>query len=97
MLTYIAYKYRIYPNKSQQIFFAKTFGCCRKIWNLLLEDYNKTGRKNNVITPYKEIYPYLKETDSLALSAVWVYFSQAINAYKLQIRNKPRFKKKNSV
>lgn len=37
----IAYKYRLYPNAEQQILFAKTFGCCRKIWNLMLADKTK--------------------------------------------------------
>ena len=28
-----AYKYRIYPNKEQEIQIAKTFGCCRFVYN----------------------------------------------------------------
>ena len=34
----IAYKYRLYPNVKQQELFMKTFGCCRKVWNLMLND-----------------------------------------------------------
>ncbi len=33
-----AYKFRLYPNKEQAIFFAKTFGCVRKVYNLMLND-----------------------------------------------------------
>ena len=33
-----AIKYRLYPTKEQKEMFAKTFGCCRKIWNLMLND-----------------------------------------------------------
>ena len=33
-----AIKYRLYPTKEQEEMFAKTFGCCRKIWNLILND-----------------------------------------------------------
>ncbi|EOO25920.1 hypothetical protein IIU_06064 [Bacillus cereus VD133] len=33
-----AYKYRIYPNKEQQLFFAKTFGCVRFVYNKVLAD-----------------------------------------------------------
>ena len=33
-----AIKYRIYPSAEQRELFAKTFGCCRKIWNLMLAD-----------------------------------------------------------
>ncbi len=70
-----AYKFRIYPNKDQKEFFAKTFGCCRFVWNLMLEEKLEAlrqGRKIPMITPakYKEQYPFLKEVDSLALANV---------------------------
>ena len=28
-----AYKYRIYPTDEQKVLFAKTFGCCRFVYN----------------------------------------------------------------
>ena len=31
-----AYKYRIYPNDEQKIQLAKTFGCCRFVYNQTL-------------------------------------------------------------
>ena len=68
-----AVKYRIYPTPEQSVMFAKTFGCCRKVYNLMLSDkiegYKATG-KFPAVTPakYKEEYPYLKEVDSLALA-----------------------------
>lgn len=68
-----AIKYRIYPTTEQEIMFAKTFGCCRKVYNLMLSDkikgYQSTG-KFPTVTPakYKKDYPYLKEVDSLALA-----------------------------
>ena len=68
-----AIKYRVYPTTEQSIMFAKTFGCCRKVYNLMLADkiegYKVTG-KFSTVTPakYKEDYPYLKEVDSLALA-----------------------------
>ena len=40
-----AYKYRIYPTEDQKILFAKTFGCCRFVYNWAL---------NLKITVYKE-------------------------------------------
>lgn len=33
-----AYKYRIYPNSEQRVFFAKTFGCVRFVYNKMLAD-----------------------------------------------------------
>ena len=68
-----AIKYRAYPATEQSIMFAKTFGCCRKVYNLMLSDkiegYKSTG-KFPTVTPakYKKEYPYLKEVDSLALA-----------------------------
>ena len=40
-----AYKYRIYPTDEQKVLFAKTFGCCRFVYNWAL---------NLKITAYKE-------------------------------------------
>ncbi|MEE3489071.1 MAG: helix-turn-helix domain-containing protein, partial [Bulleidia sp.] len=28
-----AYRYRLYPDEKQKIYFAKSFGCVRFIWN----------------------------------------------------------------
>ncbi len=40
-----AYKYRIYPNNEQKVQIAKTFGCCRFVYNQTLscrkEKYEK--------------------------------------------------------
>ena len=33
-----AIKYRLYPTEEQAIMFSKTFGCCRKVYNLMLSD-----------------------------------------------------------
>lgn len=68
-----AYRYRIYPTTEQRILFTKTFGCCRKVYNLMLSDkiesYKAAG-KFPAVTPakYKKDYPYLREVDSLALA-----------------------------
>ena len=64
-----AYKYRIYPTKEQQEYFAKVFGCVRFIYNKMLYDkieyYKQTG-KMLYNTPAQ--YTFLKEVDSLALA-----------------------------
>ena len=99
-----AYKYRVYPTEEQRVFFAKCFGCCRKIWNLMLADrnqYYKDTGKSLYPQPaqYKEAYPYLKEVDSLALSNVQKQQNKAI---KDHIENPkafgvPKFKAKNGA
>lgn len=96
-----AIKYRIYPNTEQMTMFAKTFGCCRKVYNLMLEDkiesYKETGKFASV-TPakYKEEHPYLKEVDSLALANVQLNLQAAFrNAFDKSRKNKngfPKFK-----
>ena len=40
-----AYKYRIYPNKEQKIQIAKTFGCCRFVYNQTLAYRKETNKK----------------------------------------------------
>lgn len=72
-MSYKAIKYRVYPTNEQSVMLSKTFGCCRKVYNLMLSDkiegYKTTG-KFPTVTPakYKNDYPYLKEVDSLALA-----------------------------
>lgn len=68
-----AIKYRIYPTTEQKILFAKTFGCCRKVYNLMLSDKINSYQVSKSFgkqTPamYKEEFPYLREVDSLALA-----------------------------
>jgi putative transposase len=78
-----AIKYRLYPTTEQKIMFAKTFGCCRKVYNLMLADKIKTfectksfGRQTPAM--YKNDFPYLKEVDSLALANVQLNLQAAI-------------------
>ena len=34
----IAYCFRIYPNREQEVLLEKTFGCCRFLYNQILND-----------------------------------------------------------
>ena len=104
-----AYKFRIYPNEEQKIFFSKTFGCVRLVYNLMLNDRIKAyeeskgnpDKKIKYPTPaqYKKEYEFLKEVDSLALANAQMNLDKA---YKNFFRDKsigfPKFKsKKNPV
>ena len=73
MLILKSYKLRLYPNKGQQVFFNKTFGACRVIYNEMLynlqENY-KNGIKKDKYKLFKDIkskYEWMKEVDSNAL------------------------------
>lgn len=98
-----AIKYRLYPTEEQCIQFAKTFGCCRKVWNLMLSDcmeHYKEHQKPLYPTPagYKKDYPYLREVDSLAPANVQLNLQ---NAYKRFFEDKcigfPKFKSKKTA
>lgn len=94
-----AYKVRLYPNEDQQIFFAKSFGCSRFIWNKMLGDkieHYKTTKTtlNNTPAQYKKEFEWLKEVDSLALANVQQNLRAAYNTFFKQGTGFPKFKKK---
>ncbi len=98
-----AIKYRVYPTTEQSILFAKTFGCCRKVYNLMLSDkiegYKSTG-KFPTVTPakYKKEYPYLKEVDSLALANKQMDLQEAFrNTFSKSRKKKNGFPKYKSA
>ena len=101
-----AYKFRIYPDSEQASFFIKSFGCVRKVYNLMLDDrkkayeeYKTTGIKTKYPTPakYKKEYTYLKEVDSLALANAQLNLEKA---FKNFLKNKdfgfPKYKCKSN-
>ncbi|PYE38339.1 IS200/IS605 family element RNA-guided endonuclease TnpB [Psychrobacter fozii] len=94
-----AHKVRLYPNEDQQIFFAKSFGCSRFIWNKMLGDkidhYKATKTTlNNTPAQYKKEFEWLKEVDSLALANVQQQLRGAYNKFFKQSSGFPNFKKK---
>lgn len=96
----VAYKYRLYPNKEQQIYFAKCFGCVRFIYNRMLSDkidyYKETKQKlNNTPAQYKKEFEWLKEVDSLALANAQMNLQTAYNNFfKRPEVGFPKFKSK---
>ena len=96
-----AYKYRIYPTDKQQSLLVRTFGCCRKVYNLMLEVQKKsldeTGKLASV-TPamFKQQYLFLCEVDSLALANKQMDLQQAFKNFFDKKRKKrcrfPKFK-----
>lgn len=102
-----AYKYRIYPTKEQELYICRTFGCCRFIYNKMLEERIETYSKNKDVklnnikysTPaqYKKSYPFLKEVDSLALCNEQLNLNKAYkNFFVHKCANFPKYKTKKS-
>ena len=99
-----AYKYRIYPNKNQREIIAKTFGCCRFIYNTYLakriEMYEKNKEKfsyvqcANDMKKLKSNLEWLKEVDSTALQSSLKYLNIAYQKFFKEHTNYPKFKSK---
>ena len=98
-----AIKYRAYPNKEQEIFFTKTFGCARFVYNLMLDEsiksYNESKTFNRHTPAYfKDKYEFLKEVDSLALCNAQLNLDSAFrNRFSKKSKKQsgfPRFKSK---
>ena len=73
-----AYKYRIYPTEEQKVMLAKTFGCCRYVYNWALDlkekTYKETGEnisefdmKKLVVRLKHDSAPWLKEVSAKAV------------------------------
>lgn len=101
-----AYKFRLYPNKDQQILLAKTFGCNRFIYNYYLEKRITTYKTDkttlsaydciNDLKRLKDEYVWLKDCDSVSYQQT---LRNQDNAYKNFFRDKkgfPKFKSKKS-
>jgi putative transposase len=97
-----AYKFRIYPSNDQEVLLAKTFGCCRFVWNKLVENFNSNSKEfiNEKILKDTPEFEFLKEVSAAAIQGKRLVFDE----FKKQFFNKkrkvklgrPRFKKKSN-
>lgn len=105
-----AYKYRIYPNKEQEILINKTIGCCRFVFNHYLATridlyeaeqkslnyYDTTGDLKNL----KKEKEWLKEVDSISLQQTLKDLDQAYKNFFRRVKQGsdkagfPKFKSK---
>ena len=110
MLKHKTFKYRIYPNKEQQVLISKTIGCSRFVFNYLLNAwqvlYETTGsglsyRKcSAILTGLKkqEDTVWMNEVDSIALQTSVRNLADGFDRFFKKQNGKPRFKsKKNPV
>ncbi|MBR6770175.1 MAG: IS200/IS605 family element transposase accessory protein TnpB [Lachnospiraceae bacterium] len=100
-----AYKYRIYPNKEQEIQMAKTFGCCRFVYNQTLayrkdiyeqekKSVSKTDCNNYCNRELKKAYEWLKEVDKFALTNAIYHMDAAYQKFFKEHSGYPKFKSK---
>lgn len=100
-----AYKYRIYPSKEQEIQLAKTFGCCRFVYNQTLayrknayekekNSISKTDCNNYCNRELKKVYKWLKEVDKFALTNAIYHMDSAYQKFFKEHAGYPKFKSK---
>lgn len=99
-----AYKYRIYPNKKQKEIIAKTFGCCRFVYNTYLAKRIKIYEElkesfsyvqcANDMTNLKTELKWLKEVDSTALQSSLRDLDSAYQKFFKEHSGYPKFKSK---
>ena len=95
-----AFKFRLLPNQAQIDLLAKTFGCCRFIYNKMLEDkiiYYQETKKHLSVTParYKQEFEWLKEVDSYSLCNEQINLQTAFrNFFRNSKVGFPKFKSK---
>ncbi|GIN96503.1 transposase [Siminovitchia terrae] len=108
MLVNKAYKFRIYPNKKQEILIAKTMGCSRFVFNHFLakwkDAYKETGKGltynscSAELTQLKKELVWLKEVDSTAIQSSLKNLADSYSRFFKKQNRAPRFKsKKNKV
>lgn len=99
-----SYKYRIYPNKKQQEIIAKTFGCCRFVYNKYLAIRTKMYKEDKKTFSYvqcsedlknlKSDLDWLREVDSTALQSSLKDLDSAYQKFFKEHTGYPKFKSK---
>lgn len=99
-----AFKYRLYPNKEQQVLLAKHFGCARYIYNWALSSKIKayeTEKKTenfislgNKLPELKKEFEWLKEVNSQSLQSALKNVDNAFKRFFKEKKGFPKFKSK---
>ncbi|OUM84676.1 MAG: transposase [Bacillus thermozeamaize] len=103
-----AYRFRIYPNRTQRDLIHKTFGCCRYVFKHFLarrkEVYETEGKTlgynacSALLTRLKRDLDWLKEPDATALQTELRHLDDAFKRFFREKKGYPRFKsRKNPV
>lgn len=101
-----AYKYRLYPTKTQEVLLVKHFGCVRYIYNYGLErkikSYSETKKSVSRFTiqaalpklKKSESTKWLSEVNSLSLQAALLNLDMAFTRFFKEKKGFPKFKSK---
>ncbi|MFX0139787.1 MAG: RNA-guided endonuclease TnpB family protein [Candidatus Hodarchaeota archaeon] len=104
-----AIKLRIYPNKEQKAFLSKNFGCCRFVYNKMIEERKEVyqlykhdkdklyNHKYRTEKQLKKVYPFLKEADSNSLQQARRHLQTAYKNFFQNINDRKKKKTKRYV
>lgn len=89
-----AFKYRIYPTEEQKTQIHKTIGCCRLMYNQLLDDCYKQLEQTGTVkvkyyTEIKKNYDFMSEVSASALSYSRNALEEAWQRYFKKLGEKP--------
>lgn len=103
-----AFKYRLYPTKTQEVLLAKHFGCARYIYNYGLERkikfYSETKKSVSRFTIQADLpklkkaegTKWLAEVNSLSLQAALLNLDMAFTRFFKEKKGFPKFKSKHA-
>ena len=100
-----AYKYRIYPSKTQKVLLAKTFGCVRFYWNYCVDNFNHycshgPNIPKKTTTELRQEFPWMREVSAASIQQKdrdFVEFKQQFfSKSRKSAISKPSFKKKST-
>ena len=98
------YIYRLKPKAKQIDLINQTFGCVRKMWNILLLErksiYELYGKYPELLNSYqymnpkyiKEQFPYMYDVDSQSLTTAWIHLKQAYRNFFNKSHDEPEYK-----
>ena len=100
------YRFRLYPNKEQQVYLANVFGCCRFVYNYFLSEkkkqyeeskksdsHNVQSSKLTVLRKNKE-YNFLNDVPLQSLQCSLRNMHTAYENFYKHKSNYPKFKSK---
>lgn len=106
MTAYKAFKFRLYPTKEQAKQINRTLGCCRYVYNHMLERRIKAYKRRqesfsyikmqNLLPRMKEYLQWLAEVDSQALKYACRCLDDAYKGFFKNGRGFPQFKSKHN-
>ena len=91
----VTYKYRLYPNKTQQTLLNKTMGCVRFFWNQQVATFKTYNKETNpkpefkTSTELRNEIEWMKEVSAAAIQQKEIDFKE----YRKQLFSKSRKKK----